>query len=332
MTAAAAIRPSKAVCVLLLLSVVAAFDFRVEPDWVSWKGCISHHEAKLLVQAKQTYLVDSAGSKVSIKASIDLSKSIEELLISNEGVHTVNNELLVTWQELEDICNEKRKGCYSIYHDGTKPFLVSTLSKTTGIPASLVAPLEKAGAPTMVLGGFTMHRIVDTTPYDDTRAKIDSIQIFKGSKVLDTCCGLGYTAIEAATRGGVVTTVEFDPASLEICCHNPWSKPLFDNSLPITIKCGDAAEVIKTMPSQSYNVIVHDPPARALTRTNIYGSKFYEDCRRVLANNGVLFHYIGNPDSKESGRLYAGITKRLLEAGFANVRKAPRAFGLVASN
>ena len=86
------------------------------------------------------------------------------------------------------------------------------------------------------------------------------------------------------------------------------------------------------MSAQSYNVIVHDPPARALTRTDIYGSNFYKDCRRVLTNNGQLFHYIGNPDSKESGRLYAGITKRLLEAGFANVRKAPRAFGLVASN
>jgi len=319
-------------CLFLCISAALAFEFHVDPEWTAWKGCISHHEAKVLMQAKQQYLVDPAASTVAIKASIDLSKSIEELIINSEGVHNKNNELLITWQELDDICTEKRKGCYSIYDDGTKPFLISTLSKSTGIPASLVAPIEKPGAPTMVLGGFTMHRIINTTPYDDTMAKIDAIQIFKGSKVLDTCCGLGYTAIEAATRGGIVTTVEFDSASLEICCHNPWSKQLFDNSLPITIKCGDSAEVIKSIPDQSYNVIVHDPPARALTRTNIYGSTFYEDCRRVLTSNGQLFHYIGNPDSKESGRLYAGITKRLLEAGFGNVRKAPRAFGLVASN
>ena len=39
----------------------------------------------------------------------------------------------------------------------------------------------------------------------------------------------------------------------------------------------------------------------------------------------------GNPNSKESGRLYSGITARLMEAGFANVKKVERAFGLVAT-
>jgi hypothetical protein len=36
---------------------------------------------------------------------------------------------------------------------------------------------------------------------------------------------------------------------------------------------------------------------------------------RILYNRillrGQLFHYIGNPDSKESGRLYRGIARRL---------------------
>jgi hypothetical protein len=39
----------------------------------------------------------------------------------------------------------------------------------------------------------------------------------------------------------------------------------------------------------------------------------------------------GNPDSKESGRLYRGIADRLQKAGFSNVRKVSKAFGLVAS-
>jgi hypothetical protein len=43
-----------------------------------------------------------------------------------------------------------------------------------------------------------------------------------------------------------------------------------------------------------------------------------------------LFHYIGNPESKESGRLYGGIAQRLKDAGFGKVKKASRAFGLVA--
>ena len=45
----------------------------------------------------------------------------------------------------------------------------------------------------------------------------------------------------------------------------------------------------------------------------------------------MLFHYIGSPDSKESGRLYKGIMNRLQEAGFVNIKKASKAYGLVAS-
>ena len=41
--------------------------------------------------------------------------------------------------------------------------------------------------------------------------------------------------------------------------------------------------------------------------------------------------YTGNPDSKESGRLYRGIADRLQKAGFSNVRKVSKAFGVVAS-
>lgn len=50
----------------------------------------------------------------------------------------------------------------------------------------------------------------------------------------------------------------------------------------------------------------------------------------MLRHGGQLFHYIGSPDSKESGRLYGGITSRLREAGFSRVKRAPKAFGLVA--
>jgi len=60
-------------------------------------------------------------------------------------------------------------------------------------------------APTLLLGGFTMHRISgeNVNPYVDTEAKLASINpsYFHGdSKVLDTCMGLGYTCIGAARR------------------------------------------------------------------------------------------------------------------------------------
>ena len=37
----------------------------------------------------------------------------------------------------------------------------------------------------------------------------------------------------------------------------------------------------------------------------------------MLRPNGVLFHYIGDPDSSASGRLFRGVGTRLREAGFA---------------
>lgn len=76
---------------------------------------------------------------------------------------------------------------------------------------------------------------------------------------------------------------------------------------------------------------MHDPPARAICDTDLYSGKFYVELKRVLKpKNGVLYHYIGDPESKESGGLYKGIIQRLMKAGFKEVRTVPSAFGVVA--
>ena len=59
--------------------------------------------------------------------------------------------------------------------------------------------------PTLLLGGFTMHRISgeNMNPGIDTEAKLASIKPMyfnKDSKILDTCMGLGYTCIGAAQK------------------------------------------------------------------------------------------------------------------------------------
>jgi len=94
---------------------------------------------------------------------------------------------------------------------------------------------------------------------------------------------------------------------------------------------GDSCEIVTTFPDQHFDCVVHDPPARAICKTNLYGLTFYQQLFRVLRHpGGALFHYIGNPSSKESGGLYRGIKKRLLEAGFSKVYTVESAFGLVA--
>ena len=82
----------------------------------------------------------------------------------------------------------------------------------------------------MVLGGFTMHRIAGDgmNPTVDTAAKISAVSsaLFPGASVLDTCCGLGYTAIGAAEKvggNGRVVSIELDEASLEVSA--PHSEP-----------------------------------------------------------------------------------------------------------
>ena len=314
----------------LLVSFGVSFEqFRPPPDWINWSGVLDHHLASSLLPLKE------AAAGRTVLTSLDLGRTKQSVRIGDEGLLTSTDSLLVTWDELKEIA-DKRSGCHAIYEDGSKPFRVSTISKNTGIPASLCPPLQSSGPPTMVLGGFTMHRLVDTNPKDDTAAKINAITsaLFPGAKVLDTCCGLGYTACLAAERvgsAGSVTTVEYDQASLEMCCYNPHSKALFDGSLPIRVLQGDACEIIKSFEDNSFNAICHDPPARALTRTDVFSLSFYKQLRRVLKPQGTLFHYIGDVKSKESGRLYKGVIDRLHDAGFANVKRYDAAFGLVAS-
>ena len=55
----------------------------------------------------------------------------------------------------------------------------------------------------------------------------------------------------------------------------------------------------------------------------------YRALRRLLRPGGVLFHYVGDPASKASGRLFKGVLQRLREAGF-DAKTTPAAYGITA--
>ena len=57
----------------------------------------------------------------------------------------------------------------------------------------------------------------------------------------------------------------------------------------------------------------------------------YTALRRALRPNGVLYHYIGDPSSKASGKLFKGVKQRLLDAGFREVKVDSAAYGVVAT-
>jgi len=250
-------------------------------------------------------------------------------------------EMTIGWKELSRMAKRGRQGAYQCFYTDRRPRKISVFSESTQRPLSLMPSEDfampqdegQSTPPTLVIGGFTMHRIKNANPETDTRAKIASFS--KGSvrgDALDICTGLGYTAIEMSRRPHVdtVLTLELDPSVLDVCRCNPWSQDLF-KSEKITSRVGNAAEVVKTLDSERFSLICHDPPARALNFAGeLYSLEFYSELYRILKSGGTLFHYVGNPDSKESGVLFAGIMKRLQEAGFKNIKKAVKAFGITA--
>ena len=273
---------------------------------------LSHFQTRPLLAARQ--------QQAAARVSPDLGLTTVEARVTAEGVVFPTGEH-VTWEELERI-TETENQCFLVTPEGIQS--IQVFSPVTNWARSLLAT---ASAPTTVVAGFPMHRIQSTDPLRDTRAKLAAIAPVNG-KVLDTATGLGYTAIEAAKTAEHVTTVELDPAAIEIARLNPWSQALFDTSR-ITIRIGDVAEVIEEFADRSFARVIHDPPIFSLAG-DLYSRAFYSQIYRVLSARGRLFHYVGDLSNISGQRVVTGVIRRLKEVGFQRVVRHPEAFGVVA--
>ncbi len=278
---------------------------------MSYPSVISYIQAEILLAAR---------GKPTVEVSPDLGLSSVIVKLSDEGAEFPQSER-VSWQDIEKV-KKATVNCFIVEDRSVRAIRV--FSEYTDRMCSL---LPTQGAPSMLIAGFTMHRIVDTDPMQDTLKKIASIAPVSG-RVLDTATGLGYTAIEAAKTAEQVITIELDPGAQEIARLNPWSRALFDNP-KIRQVMGDAFEVVPTFEDGSFDRIIHDPPVFSLAG-ELYSGVFYRQLYRILKRGGRLFHYIGNLESKSSGTVAKGALKRLQEAGFARVVRRPEAFGVVA--
>lgn len=251
---------------------------------------------------------------------------------ATEESHTEANwPVMVTWGELEHMCKKKRAGAFEVFTDGKRAAQrITALSDETGRMASLL-PVAPLTPPTLVLGGFTMHRVAGTNPAADTASKLACIPPHRlRGRVLDICTGLGYSALAAADSPDVqhVTTIELDPTAHEMIRRNPWSRRLIIHE-KVDMLLGEAQRVIETMEDGSFNAVFHDPPVIALAG-DLYGLDFYRQLYRVCSAGAALFHYIGNPSSKHSGKLFRGVKSRLTDAGFENIVTQAEAFGVSA--
>lgn len=274
---------------------------------------LSYIQADVLLKARR------AGGGV-VEVSPDLGISSVTVSVSEEGVIFPSGERL-NWRQVEKI-KQADVSCFAV--EGEEIRAIKVFSETTNRVCSLV-PTKRT--PSMLIAGFTMHRIVGIDPMEDTLRKVGTITPIVG-RVLDTATGLGYTAIEAAKSAEQVVTIELDPGAQEIARQNPWSRDLFHNS-KIEQRMGDTYEVVPTFEEESFSRIIHDPPVFNQAG-ELYSGVFYRELYRVLKRGGRLFHYIGDLNSKSSGTVAKGALKRLQEAGFKKVVRRPEAFGVVA--
>lgn len=276
---------------------------------------ISAFQAESLVGAYER-------ADASVEVSLDLGRTQARVSFEGEDVIFPDGQR-IELRVLEKVLGES--ACVLV--EGNELLKIAFFLPQTGRFYRLVAT-GAATPPTAEISGVRMHRTKDTDPLADTLSKIEAVKPVEG-KVLDTCTGLGYTAIYALKAGASeVVTVEEDEGMMKLAEVNPWSKELADNRIR-KIR-GDVFEEVENFGDETFSIVIHDPPRLALAG-ELYSEEFYRQLYRVLAPGGRLYHYVGAPGSLFRGKdAPSGALKRLASAGFTGVLKNPESLGVVA--
>ncbi|MGH8445899.1 MAG: class I SAM-dependent methyltransferase [Solimonas sp.] len=171
------------------------------------------------------------------------------------------------------------------------------------------------GPPTFEIDGIKMLPTAQVSPYADAERKVGLIQP-RGKHILDTCGGLGYFAA-CCLQGGAarVNSYEKNADVIWLRSLNPWS-PDHEADNALTLTHGDVSEHIATLPDESADAALHDPPRFGIAG-ELYSQVFYDQLARVLKRGGRLFHYTGTPNKLTSRRDVPNeVATRLQRAGF----------------
>jgi predicted methyltransferase len=245
------------------------------------------------------------------RASLDLGRT-QTAVSLGEGFVRLSGEVRVSLDNLRVIAN--CEDAVFAVSEGTVEKVIR-FSEATSRTYKL---RPTADWPALEISGILMHRIKGTTPKRDAQAKLRLVSPVRGA-VLDTCMGLGYTAILAALTADSVTVIEKDRNVLETARLNPYSQPLFEEP-KIKVIHGDATEVVPSFGTAAFDIVNHDPPTLSIAG-ELYSDAFYAELLRILKPGGKLLHYTGAPGSR--GRrvdLNASVTRRLTRVGFVKVR------------
>jgi len=242
-------------------------------------------------------------SSFAVLANLGL-RMVDVKIIDDEAII---GDFSVNLRELEEVADDE-EGVYSLSSEGLSKLVIA---REHFYKLRRVADNT---APTLEIDGIHMHKIEGTTPWEDARRKVSLAKVRANHRVLDSCMGLGYTAIHSALLGAKVLTVELDPNVIELASYNPWSWKI--KELQIQVVMGDVCEAIKKLGDECFDRIVHDPPRFSARTGRLYGRELYSEFHRVLKENGLLFHYVGSPGRMRGLDLIRSVAKRLEEVGF----------------
>ena len=255
----------------------------------------------------------------SVTLSCDLNLSEVALRIRKNDL-ILDDDAAIPLKQLEQV-RGMRTRIYVQDGDGLRPLEIRNDDYSKLVPTQTAPYLESSGV--------KLHISKGICPFESAGRMADKV-VKKGFLVLDTCSGLGYSALRSAKIGAKQTvTVEISSNILLLRSENPWSLALYDDA-SIVQQHKDIASFIHSFDADSFDAIIHDPPRFSLAG-ELYGDSFYRELKRVLKKRGVLFHYTGNPSTVRHGNSFvSGVTKRLYEAGFRKVRREKELLGVTA--
>jgi len=272
---------------------------------------ITKKEAESIISIKESDKSDIP----EIKISLDLGLTLSSVSIKDDFVHMGAQKIPIS-----DFKNVKEDFCYLIEDNTLKK--IAFFSDETNLYYKL---LPTKDWPTVTMSSVPMHRHTGMSPKEDTFSKIKEIEPVKGN-VLDTCCGLGYTAVMASKQAEEVHTFERDETMLHIAKLNPYSQELFSGSKTdktektdkkIMIHEEDVFSGITKFKDGYFDRIIHDPPTFKIS-PELYSIKFYSELYRVLKKSGILYHYAPWPGRTKGNEFYKKIIKDLAGCGFKN--------------
>lgn len=184
------------------------------------------------------------------------------------------------------------------------------------------------GVPVLEIDGLRMQLIKEfKTPLKYSEELVKELKLNNEAHILDTCFGLGYTAIAASKFTDKITCFELAEAVIKLAKWNPFSNEAFENQ-KFNLKIGDGFELIKEIKNEEMSAIIHDPP-RFSHASQLYSDEFYSEMYRVSKYDAKLFHYVGGVGKNKGRRIELETLEKLKNAGFRNIKILQKFQGLI---